>query len=217
MATDAPSRVTRAQRVGLLSGIYAILNEEGGVVGRAEAILEAGIRVVQYRPKSAFRSETLRRLRSLTHRHDALLILNDDWRRAIEFDCDGVHLGPGDDGFDEPPAVRAAAKERLIGLSCGTAGEVARAALRDVDYLGIGSVFATSSKADAGRPIGIAGLRALAARTRIAVAAIGGIGPGNLAEVRATGVAMAAVISALHVPDANEAARRLLRAWAEAG
>lgn len=56
MATDAPSRVTRAQRVALLSGIYAILNEEAGVVGRAEAILEAGIRVVQYRPKSAFRS-----------------------------------------------------------------------------------------------------------------------------------------------------------------
>jgi thiamine-phosphate pyrophosphorylase len=216
MATDAPSRVTRAQRVALLHGIYAILNEEAGVVGRAEAILEAGIRIIQYRPKSAFRSETLRRLRSLTYRRDALLILNDDWRRAVEFDCDGVHLGPGDDGFDEPPAVRAAAKERLIGLSCGTAGEVARAAGSDVDYLGVGSVFATSSKADAGTPVGLAGLRALAAQTSIPVAAIGGIGLENLAEVRRTGVAMAAVISALRAPDTNQAARRLLRTWAEA-
>jgi thiamine-phosphate diphosphorylase len=216
MASHAPSRITRALRVARLSGIYAILNEEAGVVETAEAILEAGIRIIQYRPKNVFRSETLRRLRSLTYRRDALLILNDDWRRAIEFDCDGVHLGPGDDGFEEPAAVRAAAKERLIGLSCGTAGEVARAARSDVDYLGVGSVFATSSKADAGTPIGLAGLRALAARAAIPVAAIGGIGPENLAEVRATGVAMAAVISALSAPGAKEAARRLLRAWAEA-
>jgi thiamine-phosphate pyrophosphorylase len=216
MATDAPSRVTRAQRAALLFGIYAILNEEAGVVGRAEAILEAGIRIIQYRPKSAFRSETLRRLRSLTYRRDALLILNDDWRRAVEFDCDGVHLGPGDDGFDEPQAVRAAAKGRLIGLSCGTAAEIAAAAGSDVDYLGIGSVFATSSKTDAGTPIGLAGLRALAAQTSLPVAAIGGIGPENLAEVRGTGVAMAAVISALWAPDVREAARRLLRTWAGA-
>jgi thiamine-phosphate pyrophosphorylase len=216
MATDAPSRVTRTQRAALLFGIYAILNEEAGVVGRAEAILAAGIRIIQYRPKSAFRSETLRRLRSLTYRRDALLILNDDWRRAVEFDCDGVHLGPGDDGFDEPPAVRAAAKERLIGLSCGTPGEVARASASDVDYLGVGSVFITSSKADAGTPIGLAGLRGLAAQTSLPVAAIGGIGPENLAEVRGTGVAMAAVLSALCAPDVRIAARRLLRTWAEA-
>ncbi len=212
MAADAPSRVTRAQRVALLHGIYAILNEEAGVVARAEAALAAGIRIVQYRPKSAFRAETLRRLHALTRRHDALLILNDDWRRAVEFDCDGVHLGPGDDGFDEPATVRAAAQERLIGLSCGTAGEVARADAT-VNYLGVGSVFATASKADAGAPIGLGGLRAFAAQTRLPVAAIGGIGPENLAAVRATGVAMAAVISALCVPDANQAAGRLLRTW----
>ncbi|HEY2555125.1 MAG TPA: thiamine phosphate synthase [Candidatus Cybelea sp.] len=212
MAADAPSRVTRAHRAALLHGIYAILNEEAGIVERAEAILKEGIRIVQYRPKSAFRAETLRRLHALTRRHDALLILNDDWRRAVEFDCDGVHLGPGDDGFDEPAAVRAAAKERLIGLSCGTASEVGRAD-KDVDYVGVGSVFATSSKADAGQPIGLRGLRACAAQTRLPVAAVGGIDPKNLAAVRGTGVAMAAVISALRAPDANDAARRLLRAW----
>ncbi|HEY1884382.1 MAG TPA: thiamine phosphate synthase [Candidatus Cybelea sp.] len=216
MAADAPSRVTRAQRAARLHGIYAILNEEAGVVARAEAILEAGVRIVQYRPKSAFGAETLCRLHALARRHDALLILNDDWRRAVEFDCDGVHLGPGDEGFDEPAALRAAVQERLIGLSCGNAGEVARAG-NDVDYLGIGSVFATSSKADAGAPIGLGGLRALAAQTRLPVAAIGGIGPQNLAAVRETGVAMAAVISALCAPDANEAARRLLRAWSGSG
>jgi thiamine-phosphate pyrophosphorylase len=212
MAADAPARVTRAQRAALLRGIYAILNEQAGVVERAEAILKEGIRIVQYRPKSDFRADTLRRLHALARRHDALLILNDDWRRAVEFDCDGVHLGPGDDGFDEPAAVRAVAKERLIGLSCGTAGEVERAG-KDVDYVGVGSVFATSSKADAGQPIGLGGLRACAAQTRLPVAAIGGIDPQNLAAVRETGVAMAAVISALCTPDANEAARRLLRAW----
>ena len=158
----------------------------------------------------------MRRLRSLTYRHDALLILNDDWRRAVEFDCDGVHLGPGDDGFEEPPAVRAAAKERLIGLSCGTAGEVARAAGRDVDYLGVGSVFATSSKADAGTPIGLAGSACPCRadetfRSRRSAESVRRI----WRRCAATGVAMAAVISALCAPDVNVAARRLLRTWAE--
>ncbi|HEX3369219.1 MAG TPA: hypothetical protein VHS56_06555, partial [Candidatus Cybelea sp.] len=70
MAADAPSRVTRAQRAALLRGIYAILNEQAGVVERAEAILKEGIRIVQYRPKSDFRADTLRRLHALARRHD---------------------------------------------------------------------------------------------------------------------------------------------------
>ncbi len=108
--------------------------------------------------------------------------------------CISVRTIVGLRGVDE---VRFALPGALIGLSCGTIEEITRANAVDVDYLGIGCVFPTASKADAGAPIGIDGLRALAGQTRLPVAAIGGITSQNVAEVRATGVAMAAVISAV--------------------
>jgi thiamine-phosphate pyrophosphorylase len=211
MATHAPARLRRAAG---LHGIYAILGEEPRVVDRARAILDGGVRIVQYRAKNGIVAETLRRLREITRGRDALLILNDDWRAAGEFDCDGVHLGPGDDGFADVARVRAALPERLIGLSCGTLAEVRRANAGDVDYIGAGCVYATQSKSDAGEPIGIDGLRRLARAAAPPVAAIGGIDLGRLAEVRTTGVAMAALISALaNASEPESAARDLVARW----
>lgn len=214
MAARASARVTRAQRAQLLRGIYAILNDGAQTIELAKAVLDAGLRIVQYRAKSGVRAETLRRLRALTQAHDALLILNDDWRNAVAFDCDGVHLGPDDDGFTGLAVVRAAMPERLIGLSCGTREEVLRANGSAADYAGIGSIYATNSKGDAGEPIGAAGLCRLARDCRLPVAAVGGIDAGNLAEIRRTGVAMAAVISAIGGADSpRAAAQRLARLW----
>jgi thiamine-phosphate pyrophosphorylase len=217
MATPAPARVTRAARADLLHGIYAILNDEMRTLDLARAVLDAGVRIVQYRAKNGIRSECARALRELTRERDALLILNDDWRAAIACDCDGVHLGPDDDGF-AAAAVRHAMQERLIGLSCGTAGEIRDAGGSDVDYLGIGPVFETSSKSDAGRPLGIDGLRSLVRQTLLPVAAIGGITIAHLAEIRHSGVAMAAVISAVaSAAQPRAATERLVSRWSAAG
>jgi thiamine-phosphate pyrophosphorylase len=214
MATHAPARLRRAAG---LRGIYAILNEEPGVFERARAVLDGGVRVVQYRAKTGILAESLHQLRQITRERDAFLILNDDWAAARAFDCDGVHLGPGDAGFDDVPDVRAAFPEGLIGLSCGTLAEVCRANADDVDYLGIGSVFATHSKGDAGKPIGIDGLRRLALAAAHPVAAVGGIDLARLADVRATGVAMAAVISAIALDrNAAGAAGALVARWQDA-
>jgi thiamine-phosphate pyrophosphorylase len=200
-------------RAARLHGIYAIVNEGARdplVVARAA--LDAGVCVVQYRAKNGIVPERLHALRTLTQHHDALLIVNDDWRAALTYDCDGVHLGPDDGGFDVVPKVRAALGERLIGLSCGTVAEAASAHL--ADYIGVGSVFATASKADAGAPIGIGGLERVARATTLPVAAIGGITAENLAGVRASGVAMAAVISAIDAaPDPAAAAAQLVALW----
>ncbi len=214
MAAHASARVARAAK---LRGIYAIVNEgEPNPVEIARAALAGGVRIVQYRAKRGIDPARLRALRDATAEAQALLIVNDDWRAALAFDCDGVHLGPGDDGFGAVATVRAAIGERLIGLSCGTPQEVDAANAAGADYVGIGAVYATASKADAGAPIGVEGLRALAGRSAVPVAAIGGIGADRIPAVAETGVAMAAVISALAASDPERAARDLVARWQRA-
>ena len=212
MATNAAPRVTRRQRAELLRDIYVIVNEDARAIELAQAVLAAGVRILQYRAKTGLSPDRLRALRALTRERDALLIMNDNWQAAVEFDCDGVHLGPDDAGFESLASVRAMLPERLIGLSSGTIAE-AKAA-RDADYLGVGSIFATGSKNDAGEPIGLDGLQAIAACTRLPVAAVGGLTAARLPEVRRSGAAMAAVISAVAgAPAPRRAARELIEAW----
>jgi thiamine-phosphate pyrophosphorylase len=208
----------RALRAARLHGIYAIVDQGGpDPVALATCATRAGVRILQYRAKGGAVAETLHALLAIARECNALLVINDDADAAVRFDCDGVHLGPGDRGYDEIPRVRRAVGDRLIGLSCGTLHETRAANDVDVDYLGVGSVYPTHSKADAGDPIGIEGLRRIAEASRAPVAAIGGIDAENLAEVASCGVAMAAVISAISASrDPADAAERLVRAWATA-
>ncbi|MBC5815220.1 MAG: thiamine phosphate synthase [Candidatus Eremiobacteraeota bacterium] len=197
-----------------LQGIYAIVSGCADVVPYTSALLEGGIRIVQYRAKGTADIEALQALRELTAARDALFIVNDDWQAALSVDADGAHLGPDDATRAQLPMIREYLHDRLLGLSCGTVEEAQYAESLGADYIGVGSVFATSSKRDAGTPIGIAGLREVAAATQLPAAAIGGITHENIAAVRATGVAMAAVISALTASaDPREVAAALVRAW----
>jgi thiamine-phosphate pyrophosphorylase len=198
----------------MLQGIYLIVNDDGAALRLAGAALDAGVRIVQYRAKHGPDAGVARALRLLTQQRDALLVMNDDLQAAVAFDCDGVHLGPDDWGFSDVPAVRAAIGDRLIGLSCGSVAEIRVAAENGADYAGVGSVYSTASKNDAGAPIGINGLKAIAEATALPVAAIGGIDAHNVRDVRAAGVAMAAVISAIaQATDPGAAARALVEGW----
>lgn len=206
--------MTRAQRASLLHGIYVIVNDSPRCLEIAQAALDEGVRVLQYRAKSGIAEDRLRALVDAAHRHDALVILNDEWRAAKGQGCDGVHLGPGDEGFSDLAPVRAAFPQGIIGVSCASEEEMRCAHRGGADYAGVGSVFATSSKEDAGAPIGIAGLQRIAASAPLAVAAIGGITIDSIGEIKRTGVAMAAVISAIaNVADPRAAAHDLVRAW----
>jgi thiamine-phosphate pyrophosphorylase len=214
MATDATAGVIRAERARRLNGIYAILNESPRTIAIAVAALDAGVRILQYRAKNGASRDRLSELRVLTAQRDALLVVNDDWRAALAMGCDGVHLGPGDDGFDDPHALRESAPDLLVGLSCGTPAEVRNANAAEVDYLGVGSVYATTSKDDAGAPIGIEALTRLARLSAIPIAAIGGISAHNLPAIRGSGVAMAAVIGAIaSAADPRTAAAQLVALW----
>ena len=201
--------------VDALSGIYAILNEgDPNPADLGKAILEGGVRLVQYRAKNGIVMAHLGALREMTRAHRALLIVNDDWRAALEADADGVHLGPDDATHAQLSAIRAALHGRVLGISCGTPDEARAAQAAGADYIGVGSVYATDSKLDAGAPIGIEGLQRVAAACTVPVAAIGGISLEHLGEVARSGVAMAALLSAFsRSADPQWTARTCVGIW----
>ena len=104
---------------------------------------------------------------------------------------------------------------RIVGVSAGTDAEAAQVDPTQADYAGVGSVFPTSTKPDAGPAIGLDGLNALRRKIPLPVVAIGGITVRTAAGVMATGVAGIAVVSAIcGAPDPEAAARELRRAIA---
>jgi thiamine-phosphate diphosphorylase len=200
--------------VSRLRGIYAIVDASTvpDPEALAAAVLRAGVRIVQYRAKAGVERARVRRLRRRTASADALLIVNDDLAAAL--DADGLHAGQ-EDLASLGPGLRADLGERILGVSCGTAEELAAAIAIGADYIGAGPFASTTTKADAGLPIGAAGVSAIVAAARLPVAAVGGIGLDTLAAVVATGARMAAVVSAIaHAADAEAAARALVERWA---
>lgn len=167
---------------------------------------------MQIRAKAGIARELLEELVRRAHLQQASVIVNDDV--ALAQLADGVHLGQEDAAGLDLRAVRAALGQRVIGLSCGTPAEARAVVPGLVDYLGVGPMFATTTKADAGGAIGANGVRAVCAATPLPVAAIGGISLAGIARVRETGAQMAAVSSALvRVADPAAAAHALIAAW----
>lgn len=195
------------------------------VVGKAdtagrplEAVVEAavagGVTVVQLREKGLGAEAVLpaaRRLKALTDRLKVPLIVNDDLALTLAIGAAGLHLGQ-DDG--DPRAAREAlGPEPILGLSVGTEAELAASDLGPVDYVGIGPVFATGSKADAGAAIGLRGLADMRARIDRPAVAIGGIKASTAGAAIRTGVEGVAVVSAIAgAEDPRKAAAALAEA-----
>jgi thiamine-phosphate pyrophosphorylase len=198
-----------------LRGIYALVEPDRRPEPAAylDALLRGGIRLVQVRAKSGLTRSALSEIVRRVHQAGGIVIVNDDVELARY--ADGVHLGQEDAALHDLRRVRDQLGDRIIGLSCGTPAEARAADPRWIDYLGVGPIFATPSKADAGGPIGVNGVRVVVDATALPVAAIGGITLPALARVRETGAAMAAVISALAAGQSPEAtARAFVAAWA---
>ena len=219
----APGELRLRRREQLrAAGVY-LVTEEALSDGRtsqdvAAAALAAGIRVVQVREKlgTARRGlEIAAALRGATREQGALLLVNDRLDLALAVDADGVHLGQ-----DDMPVATARAilgPDALIGLSITDPAQLEALDVRDADYLGVGAVFPTGSKADA-RYTGLELLAAARAAVDVPIVAIGGITIQNAATAVRAGADVVAVISAIAAaPDPGLAARRLLEAVAVAG
>lgn len=189
-----------------------------GLVPTVEAAVKGGTTLVQLRdPKAHGRAlvEQARALKALLAPRAIPLIINDRLDVALAAGADGVHLGQDDIA---PADARAMAGDRLIiGLSVGTPQELADSDLAGVDYLGVGPVKVTGTKADAGAAIGPAGLAAIRALTALPLVGIGGIDAGIAGEVIRAGADGVAVVSAIcGAPDPEAAARQLRDAMARA-
>ena len=109
-------------------------------------------------------------------------------------EADGIHIGQDD---MDPDMLPAYFNDKIIGLSVGNLTELKSSSLSRVAYLGIGPVFSTLSKEDAGEAIGIEGLRKLVNHTKLPTAAIGGITEENYKRCLDSGADGICVISAI--------------------
>ena len=178
------------------------------IVQRALACVRGGATMVQLRLKDAnarTQVEVARALLAALPAH-VPLIMNDRADLAVAAGAAGVHVGPED--LPSAAARRIVGPERIVGVSVGTDAEALQAV--SADYVGIGPVFATASKGDAGAAIGAAELERLAELCARPAVAIGGIDAANAAAAMVRGVTGVAVIRALFsAPNPEEAARSL--------
>ena len=192
---DNTRRKAREAFVGLY-GVTPDMADTGALLAATGSALEAGLRLLQYRSKSA--SAALRRdqagaLLEQCRRHGALFVINDDWRLARELGAPAVHLGR-DDG-DPQDVRREVGEAMLIGVSCYASLELARAHAPHVDYLAFGSLFPSSTKPQA--PGAALALLGQAKGLGLPVVGIGGIGLANARAAFDAGADAVAVISAL--------------------
>ena len=180
-----------------------------GLVARTVAAVRGGVTMIQVRLKHATSRELVEVTRAIVGAVSVPVLVNDRADIALAAGAAGVHLG-----VDDLPvaAVRAFAPAGfLIGASFGTDEELRHA--EGADYVGIGPVFATLSKADAGDAIGPAGLARLVALSPVPAVAIGGVTASNAAEALRGGAAGVAVISSIFgAADPEQAARALRQA-----
>lgn len=170
--------------------------------------------MIQLRDKQAGLRELLpqaRQIASLCRERGACFIVNDRLDLALAVNADGVHLGQED---LPPEAARAAlGRGKILGVSTHSLDQAIKAAERGIDYLGIGPIFPTASKATGYAAVGCRTIQQVAARIDLPLVAIGGITLSNVGAVIRAGAAGVAVISGIvGAEDISAASRAFLAA-----
>lgn len=179
---------------------------------QVEKSLKGGATFMQLREKQldkeAFLQEAFE-LKKLCAEYKVPFVINDDVDIAIASDADGVHVGQSD---MEAGDVRAKlGPDKIIGVSCKTVEQALLAQSRGADYLGVGAMFTTGTKADA-TGVDFETLKAICKAVTIPVVAIGGISENNLNQLKGCGIDGIAVVSAIFAKPDIETATRSLKA-----
>ena len=179
-----------------------------------ESALKGGASFIQLREKEdmaldhdAYLQEALE-IGRLCRSYGVPFVLDDEVDLAIEADADGVHVGQED--MEAGMVREKLGKEKILGVSVQTVEEAILAKERGADYLGVGAVFPTGSKKDA-VDVSFETLQAICEAVDLPVVAIGGISRENVMELKDSGIAGIAVISAIFAKPDIEGATADLR------
>ena len=178
--------------------------------------LRGGVTCVQLREKSLGVPAILveaEEIGALCRSYGVPFLINDRVEIALQCGADGVHVGQKDRAARE--VRRLLGPNRILGVSARTVEQAVQAERDGADYLGVGAVFSTSTKADA-MPVSYETLQAICRAVSIPVVAIGGIQRENLLSLAGSGVDGVALVSAIFAAPDVETASRELRALSEA-
>lgn len=177
---------------------------------QVEQALKGGVTLVQLREKGLGAEQFLqeaRQIQQLCHCFGVPLIINDSIEVALAVDADGVHLGQDD--ANAAQARQLLGKDKIIGVSAHNVQEALQAVQDGADYLGSGAVFGSGTKTNVST-LPMQTLREICSAVPIPVVAIGGITEQNLQQLSGSGIAGAAVVSAIFAQEnIEEAAIRL--------
>jgi thiamine-phosphate pyrophosphorylase len=199
----------------VLPRLYVILDASLITTSERDCALglaEAGVRLLQYRNKSAPAKQFLQSSRELAQMlcpRGVSFFVNDRPDVAHLAGASGVHVGQED--LDVEQARGIVGREKLVGASTHNLEQFERAASSSADYIAVGPVFATSSKANPDPVVGLDFLRSVRALTDKPIVAIGGITLDRAAAAIGAGADSVAVISGiLNTPDPGERAKQYL-------
>lgn len=181
-----------------------------------EAALKGGTTLVQLREKDCSSREfyeTALRVKAITDAWHVPLIINDRVDIALAVDAAGVHIGQSD--LPASAVRRILGPDKILGVSTAKVEEAVQAEKDGADYLGVGAMYATGTKANT-RSVTMEGLSEIRKAVSVPIVVIGGIGPKNAAEFKNRGIdGLAVVSSVIAQPDIEEAARNLKRIFLE--
>ncbi len=182
---------------------------------QVESALKGGITCVQLREKKlddeAFLNEAIE-ICALCKRYGVPFFINDNVEVAVKCHADGIHVGQDDMEVFEVRKI--VGDDMIIGVSAHSVEEAVKAVKNGADCLGVGAVFATSTKTDA-CVLSKEVLRDICAAVDVPVVAIGGIGKSNISSLSGTGVDGVAMVSAIFGAEDIESECRELRKLSE--
>lgn len=183
--------------------LYAVTDSKytrsdlGLFLNQVESSLKGGVTCLQLREKGVSNAIFFKKagaVKDLCKKYRVPLIINDNVEIAKAVDADGTHIGQDDMPLTD--AVKILGKDKIFGVSATNLREALIAQKEGASYLGVGSIFKTVTKKDA-KEVDVATLREICSNVRIPVVAIGGINQSNITELKNTGIAGVAIISAI--------------------
>ncbi len=196
--------------------LYAVTDRswvgEKSFLQQIEDSLKGGITLLQLREKSLGKEEFLEeayKVKKLTDKYQVPLIINDNLEIALQVGAAGVHVGQRD--MEAGEARKKLGTDKILGVSCRTVEDAKKAEEMGADYLGVGAMFATSTKTEA-EVITKERLKAICQAVSIPVVAIGGIKEENMLSLSDSGISGVAVVSGIYAQkDIENACQRLLK------